>query len=271
MADLPARIDRAALDRIIQRAAELQTGERELGDEMTEEQVLALGRDVGIPARYLQQALIEERVRTEPVESRWLDRTIGAATVTADRVVMGSADLQEQVLLDWMDRNEHLTVQRHQDGRITWEQMGGFQAVMRAAASLGGGGPRPMLGKAGSVAATITPLEAGYCHVQLSAELRATRAAYIGGAAAIVSVGAAATAVLAVLAAFPPILLVPLPVALAAGYAAMRPYAGVAERTRLGLERALDQLQRRGDRPLPPPPPSMITSLVQEVRKALKP
>ena len=170
MADLPARIDRAALDRIIQRAAELQTGERELGDEMTEEQVLALGRDVGIPARYLQQALIEERVRTEPVESRWLDRTIGAATVTADRVVVGSADLQEQVLLDWMDRNEHLTVQRHQDGRITWEQMGGFQAVMRAAASLGGGGPRPMLGKAGSVAATITPLEAGYCHVQLSAD-----------------------------------------------------------------------------------------------------
>jgi hypothetical protein len=271
MADLPARIDRAALDRIIQRAAELQTGERELGDEMTEEQVLALGRDVGIPARYLQQALIEERVRTAPAESRWLDRTIGAAIVTADRVVMGSADLQEQVLLDWMDRNEHLTVQRHQDGRITWEQMGGFQAVMRAAAALGGGGPRPMLGKAEVVSATITPLEAGYCHVQLSAELRSTRTAYIGGAAAIVSVGAAATAVLAVLAAFPPILLLPLPAALAAGYAATRPYAGVAERARLGLERALDQLQRRGDRPLPPPPPSVITSLVQEMRKALKP
>jgi hypothetical protein len=271
MADLPARIDRAALDRIIQRAAELQTGERELGDDMTEDQVLALGRDVGIPARYLQQALIEERVRTEPAESRWLDRTIGAATVTADRVVLGSADLQEHVLLDWMDRNEHLTVQRHQDGRVTWEQMGGFQAVMRAAAALGGGGPRPMLGKAGVVSATITPLEAGYCHVQLSAELRSTRAAYIGGAAAIVSVGAAATAVLAVLAAFPPILLVPLPAALAAGYAVTRPYTAVAERTRLGLERALDQLERRGDRPLPPPTPSMITSLVQEVRKALKP
>ena len=107
--------------------------------------------------------------------------------------------------------------------------------------------------------------------MQLSAELRSTRTAYIGGAAAIVSVGAAATAVLAVLAAFPPILLVPMPVALAAGYAASRPYAGVAERARLGLERALDQLQRRGDRPPPPPPPSVITSLVQEVRKALKP
>ena len=271
MADLPARIDRAALDRIIQRAAELQTGERELGDDMTEEQVLALGRDVGIPARYLQQALIEERVRSAPAESRWLDRTIGAATVTADRVVMGSPEVQEQLLLDWMERTEHLVVQRHQGERITWEQMGGFQAMLRMSAAALSGGTRAMLGQAGSVAATITPLEAGYCHVQLSAELRSTRAAYIGGAAAFVSVGAAATAVLAVLAAFPPILLVPMPVALAAGYAASRPYAGVAERARLGLERALDQLQRRGDRPPPPPPPSVITSLVQEVRKALKP
>lgn len=271
MADLPARIDRAALDRIIQRAAELQTGERELSDDMTEEQVLALGRDVGIPARYLQQALIEERVRSAPAESRWLDRTIGAATVTADRVVMGAPDVQEQLLLDWMERTEHLVIQRHQGGRVTWEQMGGFQAALRMSAAALSGGTRAMLGRAGSVAATITPLEAGYCHIQLSAELRSTRAAYIGGAAAIVSVGAAATAVLAVLAAFPPILLVPLPVALAAGYAATRPYAGVAERTRLGLERALDQLERRGNRPLPAPQASMITSLVQEVRKALKP
>ena len=179
MADLPARIDRAALDRIIQRAAELQTGERELGDEMTEEQVLALGRDVGIPARYLQQALIEERVRTAPAESRWLDRTIGAATVTADRVVMGSPDLQEQLLLDWMERTEHLVVQRHQGGRITWEQMGGFQAVLRMSAAalerrhprharqggIRGGHDHPARGRLLPRAAERrTPLDAGGVH-----------------------------------------------------------------------------------------------------------
>jgi hypothetical protein len=274
MADLPARIDRAALDRIIQRAAELQTGEHELGDAITEDQVLALGRDVGIPARYLQQALIEERVRGAPAESRWLDRAIGAATVTADRVVMGSAERHESLLLEWMERNEHLVVQRHQSGRITWEHLGGFQGEMRKLGAALSGGARPMLGKAGVVAATITSLEAGYAHVQLSADLRMTRGAFLGGAAAFVSVGAAATAVMAVLGAFPLVLLLPLPAAMAAAYAATRPYAGVAERTRLGLERALDQLERRGSRPTPALPPernSMITSLVQEVRKALKP
>jgi len=274
MADLPARIDRAALDRIIRRAAELQTGEHELGDVMTEDQVLALGRDVGIPARYLQQALIEERVRGVPVESRLLDRVIGGATISADRVVMGSAERHESLLLEWMERQEHLVVQRHQSGRISWEQLGGFQAALRMSAAALSGGTRAMLGKAAVVAATITPLEAGYAHVQLSADLRMTRGAFIGGAAAFVSVGAAATAVLAVLGAFPLVLLLPLPATIAAGYAATRPYAGVAERTRLGLERALDQLERRGSRPVPELPPqrnSMITSLVQEVRKALKP
>lgn len=180
MPDLPARIDRAALERIVKRAAELQTGERDPGEELTEEQVLALGRDVGIPARYLQQALIEERVRAEPAEARWLDRTVGSATVAADRVVLGTPALHEQALLDWMDRTEHLVVQRHQEGRVTWEQMGGFQAALRMSAAALGGGPRAMLGRAGGVAATITPLEAGYCHVQLTADLRASRAAFVG-------------------------------------------------------------------------------------------
>ena len=59
----PPRIDRAALERIIQRAAELQTSERDLADELTPDQVLALGREVGIPERYLQRALLEERTR----------------------------------------------------------------------------------------------------------------------------------------------------------------------------------------------------------------
>ena len=59
----PAQWDRSALDRILQRAAELQAHERDIGDSLTPDEVLALGREVGIPGRYLQQAMLEERVR----------------------------------------------------------------------------------------------------------------------------------------------------------------------------------------------------------------
>jgi len=73
------RIDRAALDRIIQRATELQTGEREIGDNLTPAEVLDLGRDVGIPAKYLQQAMLEHRMgaAAEAEDKGILARVVG--------------------------------------------------------------------------------------------------------------------------------------------------------------------------------------------------
>jgi hypothetical protein len=80
-------ISREALERIVHRAAELQTGERDIGDGLTEPELLALGQDVGIPARYLKQALLEERTRLldEPT-GRAL---AGPAQLAAQRVVPG--------------------------------------------------------------------------------------------------------------------------------------------------------------------------------------
>ncbi|HEY9014879.1 MAG TPA: hypothetical protein VIM84_07440, partial [Gemmatimonadales bacterium] len=136
----PARIDRAALERIIKRAAELQTAEREIGDSLTSDEMISLGREVGIPVRYLQQALLEERARSGTTSPGILDRVAGMGEVTAHRVVSLDADLAEQRLLSWMERNELFCVQRHQSGRISWEPLSGFQAaIRRSAAALGAG------------------------------------------------------------------------------------------------------------------------------------
>src|SRR2546429_8021910 len=62
-------IRREALERIIQRAAELQAGEQDIGEGLTEPELLPLGQDVGIPSRYLRQALLEEQTRP-PAEAR---------------------------------------------------------------------------------------------------------------------------------------------------------------------------------------------------------
>src|SRR5919201_851680 len=104
---MPARIDRAALERIIQRAAELQTSAREIGESLSQEEVLALGKEVGIPDRYLQQALLEERTRVVVPEPRgaW-GRLSGPAEVTAQRVVPGTPERVERALLAWMEQNE---------------------------------------------------------------------------------------------------------------------------------------------------------------------
>ena len=119
---LPARIDRAALERIIQRAAELQTAEREIGEGLTPEQIMELGREVGIPGRYLQQALLEERTRlVQAGPEGLLGRAVGPAATAAQRVVQGERESIETALIDWMEKQELFSVQRHQPGRITWE------------------------------------------------------------------------------------------------------------------------------------------------------
>src|SRR5438552_711889 len=83
-------ISRDALERIIKRAAELQAGEREIGEGLTTSEVLALGKDVGIPDRYLRQAMLEEQTRTAPevATGTWAWLT-GPRSIVAHRVVPG--------------------------------------------------------------------------------------------------------------------------------------------------------------------------------------
>ena len=273
MADgTPAPIDRAALERIIQRAAELQTADREIGEGLTTEQVLELGREVGIPGRYLQQALLEERTRiVQAGPEGFLGRAIGPAAISAQRVVQGERESIEGILIDWMEKQELFSVQRHQPGRITWEPTGGFQAVYRRAVGAAGGSKRPiMLAKADIVSCTVLALEPGYCNVTLTATARKRRSESVAGSAALAGVGAVGTGVLAAVGAILPIVLVPLPLGLGLGYLVVREYRPVVERIQLGLERVLDQLEhgRRPDRSLPPPP-RLIDLLANEVRKAL--
>jgi hypothetical protein len=272
---LPARIDRAALERIIQRAAELQTTEHDVGDGLTSQELIALGREVGIPGRYLQQALLEERTRIGQVRAAGLfERVTGPSSITAQRVVRGEPDLVEAALLQWIERNELLCVQRQQTGRITWEPLGGIQAAFRRSTAAIGTGKRAfMLSRAATVSATILPLEPGYTHVTMSADTRKVRGEYVGAGAAVAGLGVASTAAMVVLGALLPVALLPLPVALGIGYGVVRRAAPAVARIQLGLERALDFLEQGAASPRHPLPErnaGILGLLADEVRKALK-
>jgi len=272
---LPARIDRAALDRIIQRAAELQTAEREMGDSLTSDDLMALGREVGIPGRYLQQALLEERTRLGKVGAAGMfERVTGPGEIAAQRVVRGEPDQVQDALLQWIDKNELLCVQRQQPGRITWEPIGGMQAALRRSTAAFGSGKRPfMLSRAATVSATIVPLESGYSHVALSADTRNVRGEYLGAGAALAGAGMAGAATMVVLGALLPVALLALPVAFGMGYGVLRRYGPAVARIQLGLERALDFLEQGAATPqhqLPDRHSGILGVLADEVRKALK-
>jgi hypothetical protein len=271
----PARIDRAALERIIQRAAELQTANRDIAEELTPEQVLALGREVGIPGRYLQQALLEERTRVVAVRpSGTWDRIAGAAQVVAQRAVPGTVAGVEAALAEWMEEKELFCVQRQQPGRITWEPLGGMAAALRrSTAAFSRGSAAMMLARADTVSATILALETGWCHVVLTAETGTARSQFLGGGAAVAGAGALGAGLMVVLGALVPVALIPVPVALGIGYGVARQYRSTLARIQLGLERALDQLEHGAaavERQLPRRPAGLLGMLAEEIRRSLR-
>jgi hypothetical protein len=270
----PAQVDRAALERIIRRAAELQTAEREIGDTVSSDELISLGREVGIPVRYLQQALLEERTRIGSAASAGImERIAGPGEVRAQRVVPIEPEAAERALIRWMETNELFCIQRQQPGRITWEPIGGFQAAIRRSTAALGAGKRPfMLSRAATVSASVLALESGYSHVSLAADARKVRGEYLASGAALAGAGAAGTAAMVALGALLPVALLPLPFALGIGYTALRRYGPAVARLQLGLERALDSLEnglgkashRLDDRA------GLMGLLAEEVRKALK-
>lgn len=270
----PARIDRAALERILQRATELQAAERDPGHDLTADELLALGKEVGLPQRYLQQAMLEERARVDTGEGGLIANLAGAAGATAQRVIQGSAEGVQADLIRYLDEHEMLIVQREQQGAVLWEPVKGFQAaVRRSTAAFGRTSRGYLLDRVTSLRGTIAPLEAGYVHVSLTASLRGQRNAYMGGAAGAASAGAAGTAVLFALAAFPVVAILPVIGGLAVGGIVLRQYPPKVERVQLGLERTLDHLQRGDTRAAQralPPRGSIGSLIASEIRKALK-
>jgi hypothetical protein len=241
----PTRVDRTALERIIRRAAELQTAEREIGDTLSSDELISLGREVGIPVRYLQQALLEERARVgSAAEAGLMERIAGPGEVRAQRVVPIEPEAAERALIRWMETNELFCIQRQQPGRITWEPIGGFQAAIRRSTAALGAGKRPfMLSRAATVSASVLALESGYSHVSLAADARKIRGEYLASGTALAGAGAATTATMVALGALLPVALLPLPFALGIGYTILRRTGPALARLQLGLERALDSLE----------------------------
>lgn len=267
-------IDRAALDRIIQRAAELQTGERDIGDQLTPDEVLALGKDVGIPSRYLQQAMLEHQTSVATAADPGpVGRLIGPGEVRADRVVQGNAEDAIRALMGWMERNELLVVQRQQAGWASWEPLRGMQAaIRRGTAALDTSKPKFMLSRAEVVTATATPLEVGYCHVAMTATLLATRREYLGWSLATGALGLVGTAAIATLASVGWIALLPAAVFAPISLVTLRAFRPIGARVQLGLERALDFLERGGVKPGHEQVgrgPGLIELLAGEVKRAL--
>lgn len=183
-----APLDRAALERVLARATELQARLSDAPDELTEKELLELGNEVGISAEHMRQAIAEERTRVVlPEETGVVGSWFGSTVAAASRVVPGTpAEVLAQVDA-WMQRQELLRVRRRIGDRLTWEARRDFVGSMQASLNLGG---RPYaLTPASEVGATAVPVDAKRVLVRLDADFAPSRKRNVGWAGATAGLG----------------------------------------------------------------------------------
>ena len=242
------RLDRPALERVLARAAELQGKSGDSGDqaeEFTEDQLIELGKEVGLTPQVLRQALAEERTRSVlPDDEHGVGAALfGPSRVSAVRTVDGRPNDVLATIDAWMQRQELLIVKRHHADRIVWEPRRDFLVGLKRA--LRAGGRDYALSRAFEVAATTIAVDDTRVHVALEADFRTQRRMAVSQTFGGAVVGAAATASLLVVGAIPVIALVPVVLGPALGYTGARAVNGhVVTRAQLALEQLLDRLER---------------------------
>jgi hypothetical protein len=176
------QLDRAALERVLARATELQAAGGEPSESMTEAQLIELGKEVGISAEAIRQAIAEERTRVAlPEEGGTIASWFGPGVATASRVVRGRPADVLQLVDAWMQREEAMRPLRRFDDRLTWEARRDFQAQIQT--NFNFGGRAYALRSANEVGATVVPIDADRVLVRLDADVSQGRRRSVVGSA----------------------------------------------------------------------------------------
>ncbi|GAC1696590.1 MAG: hypothetical protein NVS9B3_14490 [Gemmatimonadaceae bacterium] len=242
-------LDRAALERVLARAGELQASGAEPSEALTEEELLALGNEVGLSPEFVRRALAEERNRiATSTETGLAARVAGPAWASAERVVAMPPAKALSTLDDWMQGEECLTVKRRFGDRLTWEARRDLFGNIKLTLHIG---RRYHLAVADEISASAEPAGEGRTLVRLEALLRDARSSRIrqgevvAGLGALGGAGFFGIAVLAHAFLLPAVAIAALPIAAggAVGWALARGHGRVVTRAQLALEQALDRLE----------------------------
>lgn len=252
-------LDRATLDRVLARAAELQVESpgADPSELLSEAQLIEIGKEVGLSPTTLTQALAEERTRIViPDRGGLVSGVAGPPVATASRTVNGSVEDILFALDSYMRVEECLQVQRRFRDRIVWESRGGVLGVIKRGLNVNGRGFH--LCKAETVAGTVVPVDDKRVVVRLDADLRESRSLRLKGSGAAATAGAvggftvfgAATIANVAVLLSAGLAVVPIAVGGLVAYEVARRHRNVFARVQLALEQALDRIEHTGPKRL---------------------
>jgi hypothetical protein len=169
---VPSTLDHSAFERVLARAAELHASQVDAPEGLSEDQLIEIGREVGLSPQHLRQALAEERTRVAVPEERGLvGELFGATLASSSRIVPGTPATVLSTLDQWMQREEALRSKRRFTDRLTWEArrdlIGSLQVGLNFSGRAYG------LASASEVGASVSPVDASRVSVRLDASFEA--------------------------------------------------------------------------------------------------
>jgi hypothetical protein len=233
--------------------------------------LLKLGSDVGIPGRFLRQALVEEAAGGAALERDLATRWVGPRMALAHRVVPGDRAALERAVAEYMTEEEALTPKRRLPDRTVWERQKGLFAEMKRGLSLEGKAYH--LARAADVSVQIAALEDGYVHAELAADIGNHRGNAVVGAGVLAALGVFGAMAVALVPGLQILAVVPLLSGLGLASLVVRDYRRRVERMQTALEQVLDRLEQGEIRPRPRiagPRPSAFGRIANEIKKSLE-
>ncbi|MCL7971280.1 MAG: hypothetical protein M8866_04185 [marine benthic group bacterium] len=198
---VPLEISREQLEKVIHRAAELQSGRGESYDTLDVEEVQRIAEEVGLEGRHVRQALAELRadalMPSRPEDRSLATRLWGEATVVESRVVPGEPEEVQEKLRSYLTDRESLRCVRDRPGQQVWEPASDLMSQLQRNLDFSGRGYE--LAKTRTLTVLTQPLEEGRTLVSVVADLSNTRAGYAAGWYGGIGVFALGTALGAVL------------------------------------------------------------------------
>ena len=234
------RFDRAAAERILQRAIDLEDAAdpSEAFAGITEDTLAEAASELGVPVEAVQQAAAEERLGVLVDAGRRLDRHVGPGAITALRIVSGDrADLLART--DAWLRHGGFRRRRFAEGAAEYARRNDIVAVaQRTVRSIGG---HEVLRSITHLKVTAEAVGPGSTVLALVVDLEGQRTATVAGGSAVAGGGAAASAV-ASFAASSPWWWAGVPASVAAGYGVLRARAFSLRDVETELQGALDRI-----------------------------
>lgn len=164
-------LTRHGLEQVIRRAVELSLHDSDANEQISEDELMRIGEELGLSTRHVRQALYERPI--EEREETFLDKYFGPASVTAVRPVACEQQIAHGRLEDYLVTREYLQIRRRQGPNAFFEPADdAFSSIARAFSRPAG---RFHLARAQRAYLSIRPLEPGWCHVRLEMNYAARR------------------------------------------------------------------------------------------------